>query len=39
MWVGPSFPLCVGHEIVGEITKVGKDVKDFKVGEVVGVGH
>jgi alcohol dehydrogenase (NADP+) len=28
----------VGHEIVGEATKVGKDVKSIKVGDIVGVG-
>jgi len=27
-----------GHEIVGEVTEVGSEVKAFKVGEIVGVG-
>lgn len=36
---GPSdYPLVVGHEIIGHVTKVGKDVKDLKVGDRVGVG-
>jgi threonine dehydrogenase-like Zn-dependent dehydrogenase len=26
------------HEIVGEVTEVGSEVKAFKVGEIVGVG-
>jgi D-arabinose 1-dehydrogenase-like Zn-dependent alcohol dehydrogenase len=26
------------HEIVGEVTEVGSEVKAFKVGETVGVG-
>lgn len=32
------YPCCVGHEIVGEAVKVGKDVKHVKVGDRVGVG-
>ena len=33
-------PLVVGHEFVGEIVEVGKDVQDFSVGEIVsGEGH
>lgn len=32
------YPQVVGHEIVGEVVRVGKDVKDVKVGEVWGVG-
>ncbi|EXJ86027.1 hypothetical protein A1O1_06396 [Capronia coronata CBS 617.96] len=36
---GPSdYPLCVGHEIVGEAVRVGPKVKDIKVGDRVGVG-
>jgi threonine 3-dehydrogenase len=33
-------PLVVGHEFVGEIVEVGRDVQDFSVGEIVsGEGH
>jgi len=36
---GPSpYPIAPGHEIVGEVTHVGSDVKDFKVGDKVGYG-
>ena len=33
-------PLVIGHEFVGKITKVGANVNDFQVGEIVsGEGH
>ncbi|OAL44132.1 GroES-like protein [Pyrenochaeta sp. DS3sAY3a] len=36
---GPSdYPLVVGHEIIGKVTRVGKEVKDLKLGDRVGVG-
>jgi alcohol dehydrogenase (NADP+) len=31
-------PLCVGHEIIGKVIAVGKDVTTCKVGDRVGVG-
>jgi alcohol dehydrogenase, propanol-preferring len=33
----PKLPLILGHQIVGEIEKVGKNVKHFKVKDLVGV--
>lgn len=30
--------ICPGHEIIGTITHVGPAVKEFKVGQRVGVG-
>ena len=33
-------PMVVGHEFVGEIVEVGKNVRDFHLGEIVsGEGH
>ncbi|KZT36194.1 GroES-like protein [Sistotremastrum suecicum HHB10207 ss-3] len=37
-WGEPELPLIVGHEIVGKVTRVGKNVKDLKVGDRAGVG-
>lgn len=37
-WHGTTYPCIPGHEIVGRVAKVGKDVKAFKVGELVAVG-
>lgn len=37
-WQGVQFPSVPGHEIVGRVTAVGKDVKKFRVGEIAGVG-
>ena len=35
-------PVCIqlllGHEIIGEVSKVGSNVKDFKKGDLVGFG-
>lgn len=37
-WGGTTYPIVPGHEIVGIISDIGKDVKKFKVGDRVGVG-
>ena len=37
-WGPCKYPIAPGHEIIGEVSLVGKDVKDFKKGEVVGFG-
>ncbi|MEI6221394.1 MAG: NAD(P)-dependent alcohol dehydrogenase [bacterium] len=37
-WGGSKYPLVPGHEIVGRVTSVGADVKQFKTGDAVGVG-
>jgi len=37
-WGDQHFPLCVGHEIVGEALRVGPKVTLIKPGQRVGVG-
>ena len=37
-WGRSKYPMVPGHEIVGRVTAVGKDVRGFKPGELVGVG-
>lgn len=37
-WGGSIFPMVPGHEIVGEVTRVGDAVRKFNVGDKVGVG-
>lgn len=38
VWGPSDYPLCVGHEIVGHVVRVGKHVSAFKIGDRVGVG-
>lgn len=37
-WGGSKYPCVPGHEIIGTVEAVGDDVKEFKVGQTVGVG-
>ena len=37
-WGSATYPCVPGHEIVGRVVKVGKDVNNFKEGDTVGVG-
>lgn len=37
-WNGSIYPMVPGHEIIGKVISVGKDVKKFKPGEFAGVG-
>jgi len=37
-WGGSMYPVVPGHEIVGRITAVGSEVKNFKVGDLAAVG-
>ena len=37
-WGNAMYPMVPGHEIVGKVARVGANVKNFKVGELAGVG-
>jgi len=37
-WKNTIYPSVPGHEIVGRVTQVGSSVKNFKVGDLAGVG-
>jgi uncharacterized zinc-type alcohol dehydrogenase-like protein len=37
-WHGTTYPCVPGHEIIGRVTKTGVEVRDFKEGDIAGVG-
>jgi uncharacterized zinc-type alcohol dehydrogenase-like protein len=37
-WGGTAYPCVPGHEIVGRVVKVGRDVKKFKEGDLAAAG-
>jgi uncharacterized zinc-type alcohol dehydrogenase-like protein len=37
-WEGTRYPCVPGHEIVGHVSAVGREVTRFKVGETVAIG-
>lgn len=37
-WNGSLYPVVPGHEIVGRVTAVGSEVKQFKPGDLAAVG-
>jgi uncharacterized zinc-type alcohol dehydrogenase-like protein len=37
-WGKPKFPIVPGHEIVGRVRALGREVTKFKVGDIGGVG-
>lgn len=37
-WNSSIYPMVPGHEIVGRVAEIGKDVKKYQVGDTVGVG-
>ncbi|KAK9239887.1 chaperonin 10-like protein [Lipomyces kononenkoae] len=37
-WGPTTYPVVVGHEIIGIVTRKGKNVNQFEIGDRVGVG-
>lgn len=37
-WIEQIYPMVPGHEIIGEVSIVGENVKDFKKGDLVAFG-
>jgi uncharacterized zinc-type alcohol dehydrogenase-like protein len=37
-WGGTTYPCVPGHEIVGSVVKVGREVKKFREGDLAAVG-
>jgi alcohol dehydrogenase (NADP+) len=37
-WGNSRFPMVPGHEIIGTVSAIGKNVNGFAIGETVGVG-
>jgi alcohol dehydrogenase (NADP+) len=37
-WGGSKYPMVPGHEIIGRVSKIGRQVNKFKIGQLVGVG-
>ncbi|MGI9088682.1 MAG: NAD(P)-dependent alcohol dehydrogenase [Chthoniobacterales bacterium] len=37
-WGGTTYPAVPGHEIVGRVVEVGREVKNFKAGDLAAVG-
>jgi uncharacterized zinc-type alcohol dehydrogenase-like protein len=37
-WGNSLYPMVPGHEIVGEVTKVGAEVTKFKLGDLAAIG-
>ena len=37
-WLNSTYPVVPGHEIIGHVVEVGRKVKRFKKGDLVGVG-
>ena len=37
-WSPPQYPIVPGHEAIGRVIAIGKDVTKFRVGDIGGVG-
>lgn len=38
-WNDGNYPLVPGLEIIGKVAEIGKDVKEIRIGDVVGIGY
>ena len=37
-WGASSYPLIAGHEVIGQVSEIGSQVSQHKIGDVVGLG-
>lgn len=37
-WKSTTFPVVPGHEMIGRVTRIGKSVTKFQVGDLAGIG-
>ncbi len=37
-WHNTTYPCVPGHEMIGKVSKIGKNVKKFKIGDMAAVG-
>jgi len=38
LWGPVKYPLCTGHEVIGQVIRIGDKVKKFQVGDMVAIG-
>ena len=36
-WGASSYPLIAGHEVIGQVSEIGSQVSQHKIGDVVGL--
>lgn len=37
-WGGTVYPVVPGHEIIGKISRIGAEIRKFRIGDLAGVG-